>query len=323
MIINQDGRMTLMLLDAASMYFRAYFGVPESVTAPDGTPVNAIRGFLDMTARLVSARRPTHLVACLDEDWRPAFRVAAIPSYKEHRLAPGSPDAEATPDTLAPQVPILLDVLAAMGVACAGSPGFEADDVIGTLAAAATDAVEVVTGDRDLFQLVRDEPPIRILYIARSVAKLEILGPAEVAAKYGIPGGAYADYAALRGDPSDGLPGVPGVGDKTAAALITAFGSLERLLASLDATEATRTLSGVSPSVRARLRAARDYLDVAPAVVQVRQDVPVRRDLRTELPSAPRDPEALLDLSDRWGLESSVGRLLQACESVRQASDHM
>jgi 5'-3' exonuclease len=315
--------MSLMLLDAASMYFRAYFGVPQSMTAPDGTPVNAIRGFLDMTARLVSSRKPTHLVACLDEDWRPAFRVAAIPSYKEHRLAPGSKVAEETPDTLAPQVPILLDVLAAMGIACVGSAGFEADDVIGTLATAATGPVEVVTGDRDLFQLVRADPPIRILYIARSVAKLEVLGPREVAAKYDIPGTAYADYAALRGDPSDGLPGVPGVGDKTAAALITAFGSLDRLLASLDATAATRTLSGVSPSVRAKLRAARDYLDVAPTVVQVRRDVPTRRRLRTELPSESRDPAGLVKLCDRWGLDSSVGRLLQACQSVRQASDQV
>ncbi|MGI8529702.1 MAG: 5'-3' exonuclease [Geodermatophilaceae bacterium] len=315
--------MSLMLLDAASMYFRAYFGVPQSMTAPDGTPVNAIRGFLDMTARLVSSRKPTHLVACLDEDWRPAFRVAAIPSYKEHRLAPGSKVAEETPDTLAPQVPILLDVLAAMGIACVGSAGFEADDVIGTLATAATGPVEVVTGDRDLFQLVRADPPIRILYIARSVAKLEVLGPREVAAKYDIPGTAYADYAALRGDPSDGLPGVPGVGDKTAAALITAFGSLDRLLASLDATAATRTLSGVSPSVRAKLRAARDYLDVAPTAVQVRRDVPVRRRLRTELPSESRDPAGLVKLCDRWGLDSSVGRLLQACQSVRQASDQV
>lgn len=315
--------MSLMLLDAASMYFRAYFGVPQSMTAPDGTPVNAIRGFLDMTARLVSSRKPTHLVACLDEDWRPAFRVAAIPSYKEHRLAPGSKVAEETPDTLAPQVPILLDVLAAMGIACVGSAGFEADDVIGTLATAATGPVEVVTGDRDLFQLVRADPPIRILYIARSVAKLEVLGPREVAAKYDIPGTAYADFAALRGDPSDGLPGVPGVGDKTAAALITAFGSLDRLLASLDATAATRTLSGVSPSVRAKLRAARDYLDVAPTVVQVRRDVPVRRRLRTELPSESRDPAGLVKLCDRWGLDSSVGRLLQACQSARQASDQV
>jgi len=307
----------LMLLDAASMYFRAYFGVPESMTAPDGSPVNAIRGFLDMTARLVASRKPTHLVACLDLDWRPQFRVEAIPSYKSHRLAPGSTRAEETPETLAPQVPILLDVLAALGLATAGANGFEADDVIGTLADRAAGPVEVVTGDRDLFQLVRDDPPVQILYIARSVAKLEVLGPAEVAAKFGIPGTAYADYAALRGDPSDGLPGVPGVGDKTAAALITAFGSLPSLLAALDSTERTRTLAGVSPSVRAKLRAARDYLDVAPTVVLVRRDVPLP-DLHTELPSAPADAAELVTLTDRWGLDSSVGRMLQAWRTARE-----
>jgi len=311
--------MSVMLLDAASMYFRAYFGVPESMTAPDGTPVNAIRGFLDMTARLVASRKPTDLVACLDLDWRPAFRVEAIPSYKQHRLAPGSKLSEETPETLAPQVPILLDVLAAIGITTAGEVGFEADDVIGTLAHRAKGQVEVVTGDRDLFQLARDEPPIRILYIARSVAKLEVLGPAEVAAKYGIPGTAYADYAALRGDPSDGLPGVPGVGDKTAAALITTYGSLERLLASLDATAETRTLSGVSPSVRAKLRTARGYLDMAPTVVQVRRDLPLPEP-RSALPAAPADPEALVELCDRWGLDSSVGRLLQACRAVHDAA---
>ena len=310
------GAPTLMLLDAASMYFRAYFGVPESVTAPDGTPVNAVRGFLDMTARLVGSRTPTHLVACLDLDWRPAFRVKAIPSYKQHRLAPGSTVREETPATLAPQVPILLDVLAALGIATAGATGCEADDVIGTLTERAGDPVEVVTGDRDLFQLVRDEPPVRVLYIAPSVAKLEVLGVAEVAARYDIPGAAYADFAALRGDPSDGLPGVPGVGDKTAAALITTFGSLAELLAQLDSTEPNRTLVGVSPSVRTKLRAARDYLEVAPTVTQVRRDADVPTDLRCAIPIEPADPERLVELSDRWGLDSSIGRVLQAARTA-------
>lgn len=306
-----------MLLDAASMYFRAFFGVPESQTAPDGTPVNAVRGFLDMTARLVSRRTPSDLVACLDLDWRPAFRVEAIPSYKQHRLAPGSTVAEVTPDALAPQIPVLLDVLAALGIATAGAEGHEADDVIGSLAAQADEPVEVVTGDRDLFQLVRDDPPIRILYIARSVARLEVMGPAEVAAKYGIPGTAYADYAALRGDPSDGLPGVAGVGDKTAAALVTTYGSLEGLLAALQASvDGGGKMTGVSSSVRAKLLAARDYLDVAPTVVEVKRDLPLPR-LQTALPATPADPEALVALCDQWGLDSSVERVLRACAKAR------
>lgn len=311
-----------MLLDAASMYFRAYYGVPESMTAPDGTPVNAIRGFLDMTARLVASRRPTSLVACLDYDWRPAFRVEAIPTYKSHRVAKGSQVAggatlaEDTPETLGPQVPVLLEVLAAMGLATLGAAGFEADDVIATLADRADGPVEVVTGDRDLFQLVRDEPPIRILYIARSVAKLEVLGPGDVAAKYGIPGTAYADFAALRGDPSDGLPGVPGVGDKTAAALITAYGNLGGLLDAVDAAGSGPPPKHISSGVRAKLQAARDYLAVAPRVVDVRRDVSVPAGLRPALPRSPADPDALVSLCDRWGLDSSVGRLLAALEGV-------
>src|SRR5665811_592743 len=159
----------LLLLDTASLYFRAFYGVPESVRAADGTPVNAVRGLLDMTARLVTARRPSRLVACWDDDWRPEFRVAAIPSYKEHRLAAAG--GEEVPPLLSAQIPVIIEVLAALGIARVGAPGYEAGDVIGTLTArevARPDGervpVEVVTGDRDLFQLVDDAAPVRILY---------------------------------------------------------------------------------------------------------------------------------------------------------------
>src|SRR4051794_28429483 len=211
----------LLLLDSASLYFRAFFGVPDSVKAPDGTPVNAVRGLLDMIARLVVDRRPTRLVACWDDDWRPAFRVSAIPSYKEHRLAAGSTSVEEVPDLLLPQVPIIVEVLAALGIARVGVPGYEADDVIGTLVArertGAGDAVDVVTGDRDLFQLVDDEHHVRVLYTVRGIKDLEVVDQARLAERYAVSSGAgYADMAALRGDPSDGLPGVPGIGEKTA-----------------------------------------------------------------------------------------------------------
>lgn len=303
-----------MLLDAASLYFRAYFGVPETMTAPDGMPVNAVRGFLDMTARLVGARRPTRLVACMDADWRPAFRVAAVPSYKEHRLAPGSGVAELIPDTLVPQVPVIEDTLDALGIARVGVAGFEADDVIGTLAARDDGPVEVVTGDRDLFQVVREDGPVLILYTARGVGKLQVCGVAQIAEKYGIPGRGYADFATLRGDPSDGLPGVPGVGEKTAAALITRFGTIEKLLAALDAGET----AGFPAGARARLQAAREYLDVAPAVVRVRQDVPLPPYDDT-LPAEPADPDRLVELSDKYGLDGSLSRVLGAMKAAAPA----
>ncbi|HVX45924.1 MAG TPA: 5'-3' exonuclease [Mycobacteriales bacterium] len=297
--------MSLLLLDSASLYFRAFYGVPESITAPDGMPVNAIRGFTDMVARLITARKPTRLVACLDEDWRPAFRTEALPSYKAHRVAPAG--GEDIPDALEPQVPVIMQVLDAVGLARVGAAGFEADDVIGTLAAAATDPVEVVSGDRDLFQVVRDEPPVRVLYIARGVSKLEEYGPAEVQRRYGIPGSAYADFAVLRGDPSDGLPGVSGVGEKTAAALVTRFGSLDAMLRALESGDD----KGFPAGARNKLAAATDYLAAAPVVARVRTDAPLDP-VEDTLPEAPADPEALVELADRYGLDSSIERLLRA-----------
>jgi 5'-3' exonuclease len=294
----------LLLLDTPSMYFRAFYGVPDSIRAPDGSPVNAVRGLLDFIARLTTDRSPTHLVACMDYDWRPAFRVEAIPSYKAHRVATG--DEEQVPDDLTPQVAIIEDVLAALGVPAIGVDGYEADDVIGTIATHSPRAVDVVTGDRDLFQLVDDERRVRILYIARGVGKHEVVDEASVTERYGIPGRAYADFATLRGDPSDGLPGVAGVGDKTAAALITRYGSLEGILAALDAGD-----TAMPVGARARLMAARDYLEVAPVVVAVAKDADVPA-YDGKVPSTPADPERLLELSQRWGLNSSLNRVLNA-----------
>src|SRR6516165_4054849 len=266
-----------MLLDTASLYYRAFYGMPETVTAPDGTPVNAIRGLLDAIARLVRDHKPERLVACLDADWRPPFRVAAIPSYKAHRAEPDG--TEQTPPGLAVQIPLITQVLIAAGVALAEHRGYEADDIIATLAARAVTPVDVVTGDRDLFQLVDDDRQVRILYTIRGLGSLEQVTETEVAKKYDIPGRAYADFAVLRGDPSDGLPGVPGIGEKTAAALIRTFGSLEALKTALD-----KGHGGFPPGTRKKLEAARGYLDIAPAVVATATDVPLGDDIDGTLP---------------------------------------
>ncbi|NGO67325.1 5'-3' exonuclease [Streptomyces boncukensis] len=298
-----------MLLDTSSLYFRAYFGVPETVRAPDGTPVNAVRGLLDFIARLVQDHRPDTLVACMDFDWRPAWRVELIPSYKAHRVAeesPGGPDAEETPDTLAPQVPVIDEVLDALGIARVGADGYEADDVIGTLAARTEGPVDIVTGDRDLFQLIDDERAIRVLYPVKGVGSLDVYDGAALRAKYGVDGPGYADLALLRGDPSDGLPGVRGIGEKTAAKLLADYGDLRGIVAA-----AADPASKVTPAQRTKFAEAADYLAVAPRVVRVAHDVDLPP-FDPALPAAPRDPGALEDLSERWGLGGSLRRLLAA-----------
>jgi 5'-3' exonuclease len=302
----------LMLLDSASLYFRAYFGVPDSVRSPDGLPVNAVRGLLDFIARLVADHSPDHLVACMDADWRPQWRVDLIPSYKAHRVAvppagadpAEGPGAEQVPDTLTPQIPVIEQVLDAIGIARVGVPGFEADDVIGTLTARALGPVDVVTGDRDLFQLVDDSREVRVLYPVKGVGTLQVTDDTLLRQKYGVDGRGYAEMAVLRGDPSDGLPGVAGVGEKTAVRLLAAYGGLAGVLAAAD-----DPASGLTPAQRKRLHEGREYLAVAPAVVRVADDVPLPA-FDPALPREPRDPMTLEELAARWGLGGSLQRLL-------------
>ena len=295
----------LLAVDAPSLYFRAFHGIPESAARTQaGEPVNAIRGFLDMIAQLIRTRHPDRLVCALDADWRPAWRVALVPSYKKHRVAHG--DVEEVPAALEKQVPVLLEVLAAVGIPAFGVSGYEADDVLGTLAATQPAPVEVVSGDRDLYQLVDDTRGTRLLYCGRGVAKLEDSDNAAVEAKYGVPARWYADFAAMRGDPSDGLPGVPGVGEKTAARLIARYGGIEQILAALDDPDA-----GFAPGLRTKLEDARDYLARALPVCKVALDVKLP-EFDPARPRAPKDPDALLALADRWNLASSAKRLVDA-----------
>ena len=292
----------LMLLDTASLYFRAFHGVPDTVKAPDGRPVNAVRGLLDMIAKLVTTYEPTHLVACWDDDWRPQWRVDLIPSYKAHRVVEvveDAPDVEEVPDPLEAQVPIIREALAALGIPVVGAPEHEADDVIGSLATQSDIPVDVVTGDRDLFQLVDDTRGIRVIYTGRGMSNLEVLTEETIVAKYGIRPDQYADFAVMRGDASDGLPGVAGVGEKTAATLLAAHGDLAGIIAAAAAGE------GMSAGVRNKIVAAADYLAVAPTVVEVVRTLdlgPV--DARITAP----DADAVDALAAQWSLGSSAER---------------
>ncbi len=303
----------LMLLDSAGLYYRAFHGVPESMTAPDGTPVNAVRGFLDMTATLVGSRRPSGVVACWDDDWRPQWRVDLLPSYKTHRVAVDGGEDE--PASLGAQVEIIVDVLAALGLARVGAPDFEADDVIATLArrhAGRGEPVEVVTGDRDLLQLVDDALGIRVLYTGRGLRRLEVLDEAGVRAAHGVGPAQYTDLALLRGDPSDGLPGVPGIGAKTGATLLERFGDVAGILAAVEGPD-----SGISPRLVAALREHRDYLTRAEQVVRA-ADVDLA-EVDPIIPAEAADPAVLAALAERWGIGSAVERLQAALAQVGAA----
>jgi 5'-3' exonuclease len=312
----------VLLLDGASMWFRSFFGVPSSITSPDGRPVNALRGFLDTVATLITTQRPARLVVCLDLDWRPQWRVDLIPSYKAHRVEQerptGEPDVEEVPDELSPQVDMIMAMLDAFGIATAGAPGYEADDVLGTLATRERrDPVVVVSGDRDLLQLVAQEPvPVRVFYLGRGLAKATLFGPTEVADQYGVPidraGPAYAELALLRGDPSDGLPGVPGVGEKTAATLLAQHGSLDAILAA-----AQDSSSRMPTAQRKKLLAATDYIAAAEQVVRVAQDAPVSMSTDSDaLPLTANDPRKVAELAGAFGVTSSVARLQKALDAL-------
>jgi 5'-3' exonuclease len=307
---SSAGTGRLMLLDSASLYFRAFFGVPDQRSDPSEPPTNAIRGFLDMIASLITTHQPTHFVACWDNDWRPQFRVDAIPTYKTHRLADATVVEEEVPDDLAPQVPVIRDALAALGLVRLGADGFEADDVIGTLTARhkAAMAVDVVTGDRDLFQLVDDAADVRVIYTARGgVRDPDLVDQAFLQTKYAVASGpAYADMAVLRGDTSDGLPGVAGIGEKTAAKLIEKYGTLVALRAAVDSGDPE-----IKGAQRTRLEAGAAYLDVAPKVVQVAPDAPVD-EVDMILPTEVADPVLMSRIATEFGVTSSFNRVLSA-----------
>jgi len=286
----------LLLVDYSSLLYRAFFSMSDDV------PAHAVHGFLNMLARVVADRKPQRLAIAVDEDWRPAFRVEAIPAYKAQRVAD-----EEEEDEVAPQDMIGRHVLRSMGIAVVGAIGYEADDVIATLAAREPAPIEVLSGDRDLFALVRD-PDVRVLYPAHGVRDLEVVDEGAITRRYGIPGRAYGDFALLRGDPSDGLPGVRGIGEKTASKLIAEHGSLDGLLAA----------TSLPAAVAAKLTAAADYLAAARRVVLPVADLPLDPcDLA--LPAAAADPEMLAALAEEWKLTAAVERVQRAVSVARTA----
>ena len=281
-----------LFVDGSSLIFRAFFGVPQTVRAEDGRMVNAVRGFLDSLMRVASSRRPRRVAVASDVDWRPDWRVELLPTYKAHRTA------EPVPPLLEPQMPLIEDVLTAIGVDFVGAKDLEAEDVIASWVAQAEGPVEILSGDRDLFGMVRGEAVVVLYPEKGGLARVD---EAEVERRYGVPGRRYWDFAVLRGDPSDGLPGVRGVGPKKAAALIHRHGGVEALLE-----------AGAIP------RADADYVRRAWQVIRTPEwaAVPLPAGRRDAYPA---DPERLRRLSDELRLGASAARLVDTLNSLREA----
>ena len=298
--------MTLMLLDSASLWYRAYFGMPDTLLSPSGEPVNAIRGYLDMTSKLISIYKPKRLVACIEGDWRPSWRVDLFPEYKANRLDVEGEEEE--PDTLGPQIPILLDLLEAFKIPIVGVDDYEADDVMASYTVSEPGPIKIVTGDRDLFQLVDDKRKISVVYLAKGIANHDLVDLRWIAEKYDIPGERYALFAMIRGDASDGLPGIRGIGEKGAAIIARQFENLEEVMLA-----AKNNDERLTPNARKKLLESADYARIAPKLVQCALDVPLPK-LNIDLPKRPNNLDEIYQYQKDYGLGASVDRLIAALQ---------
>jgi len=296
--------MTLMLLDSASLWYRAYFGMPDTLLSPSGEPVNAIRGYLDMSARLISQYKPKRIVACIEGDWRPSWRTDLFPEYKANRLDESGEEEE--PDTLAPQIPILLDLIEAFGIPLVGADDYEADDVIATYSVREPGPTKIVTGDRDLFQLVDDKRKVSVVYLAKGISNHDLVDLKWISKKYDIPGERYALFAMIRGDASDGLPGIRGIGEKGAAAIAKNFDSMEQVMRAAKSGDERLTLNHAK-----KLLESADYAKIAPKLVHCALDVPIP-DLDLSIPKKPTDLTEIYQYQKDYGLGASVDRFIAA-----------
>lgn len=297
--------MTLMLIDSASLWYRAYYGMPDTLLSPKGEPINAVRGFIDMTARLINSYRPDRLAICLDGDWRPSWRVELFPEYKTNRLDE-SGEEEEEPDLLTPQVPVILDFFESLGVQIIGADDYEADDVIATLAKRELGPVRVVTGDRDLFQLVDDDRDVKVVYLAKGISAHDLVDTAWIANKYAIPGERYGLFAMIRGDASDGLPGIKGIGEKGAAEIASNYHSIEAVMAAAKSEDAN-----LRDIHRKRILADHAYASIVEELVSCATNISLPR-VDFKIPNRPEDPKMLEKLSTEHGLSTSLTRLKAA-----------
>ena len=296
--------MTLMLLDSASLWYRAYFGMPDTLVYPTGQPVNAIRGYLEMTSRLLVKYQPNRIVACLEGDWRPSWRVELFPDYKLNRL--DEEGGEEEPDTLGPQIPILLDVLDALGIPLLGVDDYEADDLMATLSVKQPGPIRIVTGDRDLFQLADDKRDVKIVYLAKGISNHDLVDLKWIQDKYQIPGDRYALFAMIRGDSSDGLPGIRGIGEKGAMLIANLFKTLPEVMQA-----AANSDERLSANIRKKLLESSQYAAIAPKLVGCALDVAIP-EMEITMPKKPKSLEKIEKLKEDFGLGASINRIMSA-----------
>ncbi|MCU0311652.1 MAG: DNA polymerase I [Acidimicrobiales bacterium] len=293
---------TLMLIDGNSLAYRAFFALPTDLATASGQVTNAVFGFTSMLVNLVRDHRPDHLAVAFDRP-EPTFRHEALASYKANRTE--------APDILRQQLGLVRQVVEVLHVPVLEAPGYEADDIIATLATQARDRgddVLVVTGDRDSYQLVED-PHVRVLYNRRGVSDYALYDEAGILERTGVPPTSYLEYAALRGDPSDNLPGVPGVGEKTAAKLITTYGGIDGIFEHLDE---------LTPKLRENLGAAEAAVRGNAVVMELVRDVPLDVEL-DELGFGDYDLDEVRQLFDFLEFRTLYDRLLEALAATGAA----
>jgi 5'-3' exonuclease len=278
--------------------------MPDTLVSPSGLQVNAIRGYLDMTSKLINLYKPNRIVACLEGDWRPSWRVELFPDYKMNRLDESGEEEE--PDTLSPQIPILLDLLEALGFPMLGVDDYEADDLMATFAVNQPGPVRIVTGDRDLFQLVDDKRDVKVVYLAKGIANHDLVDLKWIEQKYEIPGDRYGLFAMIRGDASDGLPGIKGIGEKGAASIAKQFTNLHEVMkAAINDDERLTT------NIRKKLIESAEYAKIAPKLVGCATDVSIP-EMKIDLPNKPLDTQKIQDIKEEFGLGTSVDRIMNA-----------
>ncbi len=297
--------MTLMLVDSASLWYRAYYGMPDTLLSPKGEPINAIKGFIDMTARLINAYKPNRFALCLDGDWRPSWRVDLFPDYKANRLDEEGEEEE-EPDLLTPQIPIILDLFEALGFEIMGADDFEADDVIATLSRRESGPIRIVTGDRDLFQLVDDEGDIKIIYLAKGVSAHDLVDRKYIETKYQIPGDRYGLFAMIRGDASDGLPGIRGIGEKGAAEIAKSFSTMDEVIAA-----AHDSSSKLKDAHRKKILADLKYAEIATRLTSCETSVSLPK-VDFQISQSRGDSNLIGELSNEYGIGTSIERLKAA-----------